>query len=208
MQEGGDTDSDEEAEKLLELEEVLRTHDPLFSGGNSGEAAVAPGEAHQLHVGIERLRAPELLFQPSMMGSCQAGIAETIQYVLQAYDEPTATSVVKNVYLTGSCALIPGLTKRLTKELLEMRPFKSEFNVFCANDPVLDAWRGAKDFALSDSFPQYVISRQEYLEKGGEYFKEHPSSNLYIPSPVPLTVPDSMTSMPLTIQEDIEVDVI
>ena len=72
---------------------------------------------------------------------------------------------------------------------------------------IRDRWRGAKDFSLSDSFPQYVISRQEYLEKGGEYFKEHPASNLYIPSPVLLTVPDSMSSTPMTVQEDIEVDV-
>lgn len=208
MQEGGDTDSDEETERLLELEDALRTHDPLFVGSNGGEAVTAPGEAHQLHVGVERLRAPELLFQPSMIGSSQAGLAETIEYVLKSYPESIAMSIVKNVYLTGGCSLIPGLIERLTKELREMRPFKSEFNIKLTNDPSLDAWRGAKDFASSDSFPQYIISRQEYLDKGGEYLKEHVSSNVYIPSPMPLSLVDSINNATIIVQEDIEIDVI
>lgn len=41
--EGGDTDSEGETEKLLELEQVLKAHDPGFSA----EGIEAPGEAHR-----------------------------------------------------------------------------------------------------------------------------------------------------------------
>jgi actin-related protein 5 len=37
---------------------------------------------HQLFVGTERIRAPEIIFQPSLIGEEQAGIAETLQYIL------------------------------------------------------------------------------------------------------------------------------
>ena len=37
---------------------------------------------HQLFVGTERIRAPEIIFQPSLIGEEQAGIAETLHYVL------------------------------------------------------------------------------------------------------------------------------
>uniref|UniRef100_A0A1B6J461 Uncharacterized protein n=5 Tax=Homalodisca TaxID=139475 RepID=A0A1B6J461_9HEMI len=203
--EGGDTDSDEETEKLLELEEILRCHDPMFEGNNDQSAT--PGEAHQLHVGVERVRAAEVLFQPSMIGSHQAGLAETIQFVLKCYDEPTANALVSTVFLTGSCALIPGLSDRIVKELREMRPFKSKFSVQIASDPALDAWMGARDFALDPDVLDNCISRQEYLDKGGEYLKEHRTSNMYCPSPVPLKLVDTINISTAVVQEEIEVDI-
>lgn len=54
-----------------------------MEGSSAGE--FSPGEAHQLHVGVERLRAPEILFQPGMIGIEEAGLAETIAYVLKQY---------------------------------------------------------------------------------------------------------------------------
>lgn len=205
FQEGGDTDSDEETEKLMELEEMLRSHDPLFIG-NADQST--PGEAHQLHVGVERLRVTEVLFQPSMIGSHQAGLAETINFVLNGYDELTSAALVSRVFLTGSCALIPGLSARITKELREMRPFKSKFVVQMASDPILDSWMGARDFARDPAFEDLCISRQEYLEKGGEYITEHKSSNMFSPSPVPIKLVDSVNFATPIVQEEIELDVI
>lgn len=70
---GGDSDSEAENEKLLEFDEILRTHEPSELGD-----CLQPGEAHQLHVGVEMFRGPELLFKPYMMGSQEAGLSETI----------------------------------------------------------------------------------------------------------------------------------
>ena len=70
---GGDSDSDAENEKLLEFEEILRTHEPTEMGECSN-----PGETHQLHIGIEMIRGPELIFKPYMLGSQEAGLSEVI----------------------------------------------------------------------------------------------------------------------------------
>jgi actin-related protein 5 len=59
---GGDSDSEAENEKLLELDDIIRTHEPTELDETSN-----PGETHQLHVGVERYRAPELLFKPYML---------------------------------------------------------------------------------------------------------------------------------------------
>ena len=51
-------------------------------------------------------------------------------------------------------------------------------------DPVLDAWCGARKWIKSvPDISAVSISRQEYDEQGGEYFKEHFASNLYVPTP-------------------------
>ena len=88
----------------------------------------------QLHVGLEAIRAPEIIFQPSMIGLVEAGLAETIEYVLRMFTETDQQKLVNNLFLTGGCAKIPGLTERLTKELREMRPFQSHFKINLAGN--------------------------------------------------------------------------
>lgn len=192
------------------MEEVLRRHDPEFEGSGSSTTANSTSsgttaETHQLHVGIERIRVPELLFQPSMIGSGEAGLAETIEFVLRGYPSDVQNALVSNVFLTGGCAAFPGLPERLRRELQEMRPFKSTFNVTIAANPTLDAWYGARVFSSSPNLSQYLVTRSEYEEKGGEYLKEHGASNKYYPSPTPL--PQAET-IPLPVGgEEIDIDV-
>lgn len=82
--------------------------------------------------------------------------------------------------------MYPGLKVRIEKELLAMRPFQSSFQVQLASNPVLDAWYGARDWALDHLDDDAVwITRKEYEEKGGEYFKEHSASNIYVPIHLP-----------------------
>lgn len=177
--EGGDSDSELENEKLLEFDEILRQHEPNFETGNTKE----PGEAHQLHIGIERFRAPELLFQPSMIGSIEAGLTETIGYVLSLFKPEEQLTLVKNMVLSGGCASLPGLKERLDRELKEIRPFQSTFYVNVVENPEFCSWQGAKNWALSNDFENCLVSREEYLENGGEYFKMYKGSNFYCPSP-------------------------
>lgn len=185
---GGDSDSEEEQERLVEIEETLRQNDPTFVEGSVSSVDISnPGEAHQLHVGVEKLRAPEILFQPGMIGIEEAGLSETISYILKQYASEDQNKLVSNVFLTGSCAAIPGLKLRLERELQEVRPFQSKFHVSMSRDPSLSAWHGACELANQvNSREEIYISRDEYLEKGGEYLKEHKASNVYRPSPAAL----------------------
>ncbi|OAD52191.1 Actin-related protein 5 [Eufriesea mexicana] len=204
--EGGDSDSEVEQEKLLELEDVLRHHDPEFDGAGSN-VPIVPGETHQLHVGVERLRAPEILFQPSMIGSVEAGIAETIEFVLKLYPLEQQSRLVGNIFLTGGPTRFPGLLERLNRELREMRPFGSNFQINIAKNTSIDAWYGARDFGLSGNLPEFLVSKKEYEEKGGEYFKEHSTSNTYTRSPDPLPTVQAPVTSEQVIVEDAVVDV-
>ncbi|XP_053988813.1 actin-related protein 5 isoform X1 [Hylaeus volcanicus] len=206
VQEGGDSDSELEQEKLLELEDVLRHHDPEFDGAGSNVPMV-PGETHQLHIGVERLRAPEILFQPSLIGSMEAGIAETIEFVLKLYPPEQQLRLVGNIFLTGGPTTFPGLLERLNRELREMRPFDSNFQINIAKNTSIDAWYGARDFGLNGNLPEFLVSKKEYEEKGGEYFKEHSTSNTYTRSPDPLPIIQVPVTSEQIIVEDAVVDV-
>lgn len=82
--------------------------------------------------------------------------------------------------------MYPGMKVRIEKELLEMRPFQSSFQVQLASNPVLDAWYGARDWALDHLDNEDVwITRKDYEEKGGGYLREHCASNVYVPIRLP-----------------------
>ncbi|MBN3278507.1 ARP5 protein, partial [Polyodon spathula] len=161
-------------------------------------AARTLAEYHQLFLGTERLRVPEIIFQPSMIGEEQAGTVETVQYVLDRYPKEQQGALVQNVLLTRGNLMHPSMRERLERELLAIRPFQSHFQVSMASSPVLDAWYGARDWALL-----YIdreegwITRSDYEEKGGEYLKEHCASNTFAkqtpkaPDPAPAPIAPS-----------------
>ncbi|XP_074654369.1 actin-related protein 5-like [Tubulanus polymorphus] len=179
-----DSDSDMEQDKLEELEKLLEENDPEFQkemkANSSGQYDIA--EYYRLHLAVEQIRAPELLFQPSLLGFEQAGLTDTISHVLKKYGSDDVQKLVDFVYVTGSCASFPDLKDRLEVELLASRPYQSSFSIYTADNPVLDAWLGARKLACSPIFKDCVITRADYQEKGGEYLKEHSRSNQFFPS--------------------------
>ncbi|KAK4871947.1 hypothetical protein RN001_016071 [Aquatica leii] len=176
--EGGDSDSEIENEKLLELEEIIRTHEP-----SEVDETAAPGESHQLHIGIERYRSPELLFKPYMMGSSEAGLTEVIGYVLSLFSPEEQLLLAGNVVLTGGLANLPGLRERIEADLVSIRPFQTYSNVKIIPNPSLAGWYGTRKWARSSEFKRNLITRRQYEEYGSEYFKVHIASNIYVATP-------------------------
>lgn len=73
--------------------------------------------------------------------------------------------------------------------MMQIRPFKTVYKIVAAKNVYLNAWHGARDFANSSDFNQHLTTKNDYLEYGGEYFKEHYASNKYFPTPVVLNEP-------------------
>lgn len=62
----------------------------------------------QLHVGVEAIRCTEMLFQPSLVGCPEAGLAELIEFVLRQFDAAEQQQLAENIFMTGGCAQFPG----------------------------------------------------------------------------------------------------
>ncbi|KAJ8979463.1 hypothetical protein NQ317_002813 [Molorchus minor] len=180
---GGDSDSEAENEKLLELEEIVRAHEP-----SEMDDSTNPGETHQLHIGVECFRASELLFKPYMAGSSEAGLSEVIGYVLSLFSPDNQLKLASNVIVVGGLANLKGLRERLLADLISIRPFKSKVNVTIMGNSTLTAWYGAKKFAQSKELDKCLLTRKMYDEYGPEYFKMHVASNPYFPTPKEMPV--------------------
>ncbi|XP_013421729.1 actin-related protein 5-like [Lingula anatina] len=183
----GDSDSEMEQEQLEELETMLKEYDEEFAKDcdpQNGDGVFDIAEYYRLHVSTEQIRIPELLFQPSILGMEQGGIVETLDFILKKYSPQEQLDLVQYVFLTGGCVSFQNMKERMENEIMAIRPFQSPFSVHMAEDPVLDAWHGARKWALSSALKVCSITRAEYEEKGGEYLKEHCVTNRYIPTPV------------------------
>lgn len=82
--------------------------------------------------------------------------------------------------------------------MMQIRPFQTAYNVVLAKNLNLDAWHGAKDLTNSSNFKEYLITKSEYSEYGGEYLKEHYASNRYFPTPIALNEPSQTTEVDST----------
>ncbi|KAI9861937.1 MAG: Nuclear actin-protein involved in chromatin remodeling [Trichoglossum hirsutum] len=136
-------------------------------------------EINQIHLNVERIRVPEVVFQPSIAGLDQAGIVEVASdIVLQRISNADHRSeILKDVFLTGGNTMFQGFEERLRDELRAVLPAEGPLVVRRAKDPVLDAWKGAAKWSCGPEWKAACVTREEYLEKGGDYLKEHNFGN-------------------------------
>lgn len=83
------------------------------------------------------------------------------------------------MFATGGFSQVSGFDARLKRDLTSVLPVGAPINVTRARDPCLDAWRGLAKFSRTEDFRKTVVTLEDYMEKGGEYIKEHDLSNSY-----------------------------
>ena len=204
----GERDSDDEEEErdlsanLETIEAQLLQYDPEFTENNTLAAqsdwtkslvhmflrgpwpfdGESTREAHQLHLNVERIRVPEVVFQPSIAGVDQAGLVEIAADIInQRFSSvEDQTRLLRDVFISGGHSLFQNFDERFRRDLRAVMPEGTELNVRRARDPVFDAWRGAAEWATDASngklgeeggLAGVSVSRSEFLEKGSEYIK-------------------------------------
>lgn len=199
-------DEDEEAQKEIKrLEDLLLEHDPNFTIADTREAELdwrksivhlflhgprpydpdSLDQQHRMVLNIERIRVPEVLFQPSIAGVDQAGVTETVDDLLIRRLESESTTpnaaelALQDIFLTGGQAHFENFDTRLQRDLQAVLPTGAPLRVRKAKDPSLDAWRGMALFAMTANRKTEFLTREQYLEMGTHYLMETGFSNEY-----------------------------
>ncbi|ORY86793.1 putative chromatin remodeling complex subunit [Protomyces lactucae-debilis] len=197
--ESDNEEEEEEIKTVRQLETELLEYDGTFTEQDTLDAKADPSKsllhaflhgpynaetvgtlpaAHQLHLNIERIRAPEMLFKPSLVGLDQGGIIEVASGVVSRLPQSSRSSIVQEFFTTGGNSLIRGFNDRLRVDLRAILPAEQKFTVKAARDPLLDAWRGAAKWASGAKWKQSSVTRAEYMEMGSDYMKEHDLGNV------------------------------
>lgn len=193
----GDGSDDEEEEdlgaNLKTLEADLLKYDPEFTDQHTLDAQTdwtkslvhaflrgprpfdpaSQAEAHQIHLNVERIRVPEVIFQPSIAGLDQAGLVDIAADILTHRLNGVASqeAFLKDIFLTGGNTLFQNFDERLRDGLRQSLPADAPLTIRRAKDAILDPWRGAAKWAGGNAWNVAAVTREEYMEKGADYLK-------------------------------------
>jgi actin-related protein 5 len=202
--EGAEVESEDDEERTIEalrrLEGILLIHDAAFDETQLVDAEKDPSKSlihaflrgatghfdhndpaqlHQLHLNVERIRVPEVLFSPGIAGVDQAGLIEISSGILQRSGHQE--ELIKDIFVTGGFASLEGLDGRIERELRAVLPTGSDIRVRKAQDVKLDAWRGAAKWINEMSREgrgKVLLTKKAWEECGGEYLIEHDMGNV------------------------------
>ena len=197
----GDSDDEEEGEEDYEatvrnLERDLLEYDEDFTYENTLDAQKdwtkslvhafrygprpfddgSQRETHQLHLNVERIRVPEIVFQPSAIaGVDQAGIIEIASDILNqrlpGIPGLNRDDFLKDIFLTGGNTLFQNFDERLQTGLMALLPAEAPLRVRRAQNATEDAWKGAAAWAETPEWRRATVTKEEYQEKGADYLK-------------------------------------
>lgn len=170
---GSKSDSEQEREQLSGYDARIAELEKDVNG--TDKSAPAAQEDARLVITSERIRATEAVFQPCVVGLDQTGISDVVRRAVSRGVRPQV------LFLTGGNTLVPGWSARLQADLASI--LSQDCAIVRAADPLLDAWRGGALYAQQPEFLSYCLTKADYEEKGSEYLKEHPVSNVFCPTP-------------------------
>jgi actin-related protein 5 len=126
---------------------------------------------HQVCLNLDRIRVPEVLFQPMLVGVDECGLTELLTNVLHQHTPAEQAAMLSNVLCTGGGSQIPGLSERLLFDLTQSIPSGTPLCIRMAKEPLYDAWIGAS------TAPVRFGTKAEYEENGPSWLKRHMWSN-------------------------------
>lgn len=123
-------------------------------------------DGETLTIGAERFMAPELLFNPSAIGSEEEPLDELIYRAIQNCDVDLRRDLYANIVLSGGSTMFPGLKERLHKELTELVPETMEVKIIAPPERRYSVWIGGSILASLKTFSKLWVYRKEYNEVG------------------------------------------
>jgi len=118
-----------------------------------------------IDIGNERIRCPEVIFQPSFLGKESAGIHVMINESINKSDVDIRKDLYSNIVLTGGSTLFPGIEDRLKKEITQLAP-NMNIKIIAPPARLYSAYLGGSILASLPYFQQSWINKDEYNEIG------------------------------------------
>ena len=145
------------------------------AAGTTGASVPPPADAktqYQLPDGqtitlaSERFQAPSVLFDPSLIGSEEAGAADVLVNSIQRSDLDLRSKLYSQIVLAGGSTLTPGFGDRMLYEVRSRSPSHTRIRISAPPERIHSAYVGGSILASLATFKNMWVSREEYEEKG------------------------------------------
>ncbi|KAI9863871.1 MAG: actin [Trichoglossum hirsutum] len=150
-----------EAQPIIEFERPVDRPTP-----SSIDKSYELPDGQILTIGNERFRAPEALFQPSVLGLESGGLHVSIYNTIMKCDVDIRKDLYGNIVLAGGSTMYPGIADRMQKEVTALAPYSVRVKIIAPIERKYSAWIGGSIMASLSTFWRMLISKQEYDESG------------------------------------------
>ncbi|KAI6660415.1 actin [Oopsacas minuta] len=137
--------------------ELKKTNDKLFK--------YELPDGNIIEMKNERFSTPEVLFQPSLDGFQDEGLAEMILRSVRKCDPELGKYIFQNIVLAGKTSLLNGYPDRVKKELGLTQDGK-HYKVIAPPERGLLPWIGGSMLTALSHFEESWITKDEYDEEG------------------------------------------
>ena len=121
-----------------------------------------------LEMGPETFRAPEILFQPEIIGSEHRGIHDCLVKSIMKTDIDLRRLLFSQIVLAGGSTMFPGFGDRLLNEVRKhpLSPKDMKIRIAAPPERLHSTWIGGSILASLSTFKSMWISKADYLEHG------------------------------------------
>ena len=123
-------------------------------------------DGQAIEVSSERYTAPEILFQPSLIGSEETGVADTLVNSIMKSDMDLRPTLYTQIVLAGGSTCTPGFGDRLLADVRAKAPSHTRIRISAPPERIHSAWVGGSILASLATFKNMWATRSDYEEYG------------------------------------------
>ncbi|KAI9202481.1 actin-related protein [Polychytrium aggregatum] len=130
---------------------------------NKQDEFVLP-DGNSIKLGAERFRAPEILFNPEIVGLEYAGIHQVVADSINKADMDLRKALFSNIVLSGGSTLTNGFGDRLLNEIKKLALKDVKIKIYAPPERKYSTWIGGSILASLGTFKKMWVSSEEYQE--------------------------------------------
>ena len=109
-------------------------------------------------VGNERFRAPEILFDPEIIGLEYTGVQQLVFDAINRTDMDLRKKLFGNIVLSGGATLTRGFGERLLLELQRLSVKETHIKIFAPPERIYSTWIGGSILAGLSTFRKVCLT--------------------------------------------------
>jgi len=119
-----------------------------------------------VNLSTERLQAPNVLFDPFLFGSEEAGVADVLVSSIMKSDLDLRSKLFSQIVLAGGSTLFPSFGDRMLYEVRSRSPSHTRIRISAPPERIHSTYVGGSILASLATFKAMWVSRAEYEEHG------------------------------------------
>ncbi|TLD15902.1 uncharacterized protein PgNI_01594 [Pyricularia grisea] len=167
------TSAEKEVVRLIKEATSYVAHDPKKEEKEWAGAKLDPSkmmsdytlpDGNKIKLGPERFRAPEILFDPEIIGLEYPGVHQMVINAIGKTDLDLRKSLYSNIVLSGGSTLTKGFGDRLLTEVQKLAVRDMRIKIFAPPERKYSTWIGGSILAGLSTFRKMWVSMDDWHE--------------------------------------------